>query len=571
MKRTAFLCLSLAAMACAQPRPATQTADLVLRGGRVVTVDEGRPEAQAIAVAGDTIVAIGSDEEIQPFIGSSTRTIDLKGALAIPGFIDAHAHFTGVGQAARNLRLADVRDWDEIVRMVGDAAQKARPGEWILGRGWHQEKWSRPPAPQVEGFPVHDTLSKVSPHNPVWLTHASGHAGFANARAMEAAGVSRSTPNPAGGTILKTPDGSPSGLFNERAQQLISDALARDRARRTPAEVEADLRQDIELAAQESLSKGVTTVHDAGSLPATVDLLKKMVDAGELGVRVWLMLREPPDRLAVDLPRYRLVNYGDKRLTVRAIKHSIDGALGSRGAWLLEPYSDLPSTSGLNTDSIETIRQSAELAITHDFQMAVHAIGDRANREVLNLYEEVFKRHPEKSGRQLRWRIEHAQHLHPADIPRFAQLGVIASMQGVHATSDAPFVVPRLGAKRAEEGAYVWQKLMQTGATIANGTDAPVEDIDPIASFYSSVTRQPATGPPFYPAQRMSRMAALRSYTINAAHAGFDDDIKGTLTVGKLADITVLSKDILTVPESEIPTARVLYTIVGGKIGYGAH
>jgi predicted amidohydrolase YtcJ len=564
----ASVVLSCWTVACTQAVPPSQTADLVLRGGRIVTVDEGRPEAQAIAVAGDTIVAIGSDEEIQPFVGIGTRTIELGGALAIPGFIDAHAHFTGVGQAARNLRLADVRDWDEIVRMVGDAAQKARPGEWILGRGWHQEKWSRPPAPEVEGFPVHDALSKVSPQNPVWLTHASGHAGFANARAMEAAGVSRATPNPAGGAILKTPDGSPSGLFNERAQQLISDALARDRAKRTPAEVEADLRKDIELAAQESLSKGVTTVNDAGSLPATVDLLKKMVDAGELGVRVWLMLREPPGRLAVDLPKYRLVNYGDKRLTVRAIKHSIDGALGSRGAWLLEPYSDLPSTAGLNTDSVETIRQSAELAISHDFQLAVHAIGDRANREVLDLYEEVFKRHPEKDGRQLRWRIEHAQHLHPADIPRFGQLGVIASMQGVHATSDAPFVVPRLGAKRAEEGAYVWQKLMQTGATIANGTDAPVEDIDPIASFYSSVTRQPANSPSFYPAQRMSRLEALRSYTINAAYAGFDDDMKGTLRVGKLADITVLSKDILTVPESEIPATRVLYTIVGGKVGY---
>ena len=568
VNRLAFVCFSFTAMACTQTVPSTRTADLVLTGGRVVTLDEARPEAQAIAVAGDTIVAVGSNQDIQPFVGPATRTIELKGSLAIPGFIDAHAHFTGVGQAARNLRLANARDWDDVVRMVGDAAQKARPGEWILGRGWHQEKWSRPPAPHVEGFPVHDALSKVSPQNPVWLTHASGHAGFANAKAMEAAGVSRATPNPAGGTILKTADGLPSGLFNEQAQQLISDALARDRAKRTPGEVEADLRKDIELAAQESLSKGVTTINDAGSPPATVDLLKKMVDANELAVRVWLMLREPPDRLAVDLPKYRLVNYGDKRLTVRGIKHSVDGALGSRGAWLLEPYTDLPSTSGLNTDSLETIRQSAELAIAHDFQLAVHAIGDRANREVLNLYEDVFKRHPDKNGRQLRWRIEHAQHLHPADIPRFGQLGVIASMQGVHATSDAPFVVPRLGPKRAEEGAYVWQRLMHTGATIANGTDAPVEDIDPIASFYSSVTRLPANGPPFYPAQRMSRLEALRSYTINAAFADFDDAIKGTLTIGKLADITVLSKDILTVPESEIPTTRVLYTIVGGKVGY---
>src|SRR5437016_5441531 len=275
------------------------------------------------------------------------------------------------------------------------------------------------------------------------------------------------------------------------------------------------------------------------------------------------MIREENSKLAQDLSKYRIINFGDKRLTVRAIKRAIDGALGSRGAWLLEPYSDLPASTGLNTTPIEEIKETARLALAHGFQLCVHAIGDRANRETLNIFEESFRAHPEK--KDLRWRIEHAQHLSAADIPRFAQLGVIASMQGIHCTSDAPFVTARLGAKRAEEGAYVWQKLMKSGALIANGTDAPVEDIDPIPTFYASVSRKLKDGSVFYPDQRMSRMEALRSYTIDAAYAGFDENIKGSLAVGKLADITVLSKDIMTVPEDQIPKAQVVYTIVGGK------
>jgi predicted amidohydrolase YtcJ len=267
------------------------------------------------------------------------------------------------------------------------------------------------------------------------------------------------------------------------------------------------------------------------------------------------------------MPKYRVVNYGDKRFTVRATKRAIDGALGSRGAWMLEPYADL-ATSGMNTDSLADVRMIAELAIKNDYQMAIHAIGDRGNREVLNIYEETFKRHPGKKSQELRWRIEHAQHLSAADIPRFGRLGVIASMEGIHATSDAPYVLARLGPKRAEEGAYVWQKLMKSGAVIANGTDAPVEDIDPIPSFYASVSRRTKDGSVFYPDQRMSRMEALRSYTINAAFAGFDDKIKGSLSVGKLADITVFSKDLMTIPEEQIPSTQIVYTIVGGKVQY---
>jgi predicted amidohydrolase YtcJ len=557
---------SAAPVAQTQPAPA----DLVLRGGKIVTVDDARPTAEAMAIRGDTIVAVGSEAAIKGFIGPATRVIDLKGALATPGFIDAHAHFTGVGEAARNLKLANAKNWADIVRMVGEAAKKARPGEWILGRGWHQEKWSEAPSPNVDGFPLHEALSRVSPDNPVWLTHASGHAGFANALAMKMAEVQKTTPNPAGGEILKDKAGNPTGLFNERAQSLIGEALARDRATRTPAQVEADLREVIGLASQEALSKGLTTVTDAGSPPSTIDVMKKVVDEGQLPLRVWMMLRESPDKLAADAPKYRTINYGDKRFSVRAIKLAIDGALGSRGAWMLEPYADLPSTSGLNTESLENVRKVAEIAIANTYQLAVHAIGDRGNRETLNIYEETFKKHPEKNGKALRWRIEHAQHLSAADIPRFGQLGVIASMEGIHCTSDAPYVLARLGPKRAEEGAYVWQKLLKSGAVIANGTDAPVEDIDPIPSFYASVSRRTKDGTVFYPDQRMSRMEALKSYTIAAAYAGFDEAIKGSLTVGKLADVTVFSKDLMTVAEDQIPTARVLYTIVGGKVRYSA-
>jgi predicted amidohydrolase YtcJ len=437
---------------------AGKPADVVLQGGKIVTVDDARPVAEAIAVSGDTIVAVGPMAEIKPYIGPATRVIDLKGALAVPGLIDGHAHFTGVGQAAMNLRLAGAKEWLDIVNMVAEAAKKAKPGEWIIGRGWHQEKWAHRPEPGVEGFPVHDRLSRVSPNNPVLLTHASGHAAFANAKAMALAGITKDTPDPDGGKILKDAKGEPTGLFNERAQGLITRAHDVDLAKRTPQEVEADLRKQIELASQESLSKGLTTINDAGSPPSTITMMKKMVDEGKLPVRVWMMLRESPNQLATDMAKYRVVNYGDKRFTVRGIKRAIDGALGSRGAWMLEPYTDLPSTSGMNTDRLEDIRRSAELAIQHDYQLCVHAIGDRGNREVLNIFEETFRQHPEK--KDLRWRIEHAQHISAADIPRFGRLGVIASMEGVHCTSDAPYVLARLGAKRAEEGASAWQSLM---------------------------------------------------------------------------------------------------------------
>ena len=532
--------------------------DVVLHNGKIITVDELHPEVQALGIRGDQIVVVGTNEEVDAYIGETTEVIDLEGQLAVPGFIESHGHFLGVGNAQMQLSLMDVQNWEEIVAMVAAAVEEAQPGQLIRGRGWHQEKWNPLPERNVEGFPLHDQLSEVSPDNPVLLTHASGHATFANARAMEMSGITSATPDPDGGEILRDARGNPIGVFRETASRLLRGASADA----TPP----DPRRQAELAVQEALAKGITSFQDAGSSFETVELLKNMVDDGSLGIRLWVMLRESNEALAARGKDYRMIGYGDNRLTVRAIKRSIDGALGSRGAWLLEPYSDSPESTGLNTTTPESISETAAWAIENDFQLCVHAIGDRANRETLDLYQRTFEANPDKTG--LRWRDEHTQHLHPDDIPRFAELGVIASMQGVHCTSDGPYVVARLGEQRAAEGAYVWKSLIETGAVVANGTDAPVEDVSPIASYYATVSRRLADGSVFFPEQRLSRLEALKTYTINAAFAAFEEDIKGSLTVGKLADITVLSKDVMTIPEDEISSTEVAHTIVGGRVMY---
>jgi len=546
----------LSVAAAPQQQPPVQPADLVLTNGKVITVEDSLPEAQAVAVRGARIIALGRTVDVQPFVGPATQVVDLQGKLVIPGFIEGHGHFTGVGEAQLSLKLMPATSWDQIVTMVAEAAKRAKPGEWIIGRGWHQEKWTSRPNPNVEGFPTHASLDAVSPHNPVLLTHASGHASFANAKAMEVSDINRSTPNPPGGEILKDAAGNPTGLLRETASGLVHTG------RGDPSRA----RKALELASQEALSKGVTSFQDAGSSFATIDLMRQMIDEGKIGVRLWVMVREGNEREAPLLAKYRTIDYANGHLTVRAIKRQIDGALGSRGAWLLEPYTDKPDSVGLNTANVADIAETARLAMANDYQLCVHAIGDRANRETLNIFEQAFKANPAK--RDLRWRVEHAQHLSLQDIPRFGQLGVIASMQGIHCTSDAPYVAERLGAKRAEEGAYVWQKLMKSGAVVSNGTDAPVEDVDPIANYYATVSRKTRDGRVFYPDQRMSRMEALKSYTFNGAYAAFEESSRGSLKVGKLADMTVLSKDITTIAEDEIPTVQIIYTIVGGKILY---
>ncbi|MGH7598719.1 MAG: amidohydrolase [bacterium] len=542
-------------------------ADLVLKNGRIVTVDPQRPEAEALAIVGNKIIAAGKNAEIEAYVGASTKVIDLAEKLAIPGFIEGHGHFVSLGRAKKVLDLTKVKNWDEIVSMVAEAAKQAKPGAWIFGRGWHQEKWNKAPQSSVDGVPTHDDLSQVSPNHPVYLTHASGHASFANAKALQSAGIDASTSDPSGGTIVRDELGRPTGLLRENAQDVVEAAIAAYQAQRSPKEIEAEQIEYVRLAAEEALSEGVTTFHDAGSSFKTIDLFRKLADEGKLPVRLYVMVRnETNDIMDEKLPAYRLINYGNSFLTVRSIKRQIDGALGAHGAWLLAPYEDMSNSSGLVLEPVADITRTCEIAVKHGFQVNTHAIGDRANREVLDIYQKVFQANPDK--KDLRWRIEHAQHLHPDDIPRFTELGVIASMQGVHATSDGPWVPKRLGEKRSSEGAYVWRKLWDSKAVVTNGTDVPVEDISPIASFYATVSRRVADGSAFYPEQRLTREEALKSYTLNNAYAAFEEDIKGSLSPGKLADLVVLSADIMAIPEEEILSTEVLYTIVDGKIVY---
>lgn len=539
-------------------------ATLVLVNGKIATVDPDQPEAEGVAVVGDRIVAVGSDREIRRYIGSRTEVIDLEGRLAVPGFIEGHGHFMGIGNSRMILDLTSARSWDEIVALVAAAVDSVAPGEWIVGRGWHQDKLDATGHQLVDGVPTHHALSEAAPRNPVYLRHASGHAALVNARALELAEIGRHTPDPAGGTIVRDASGEATGYLRELAEGLVSRVRAREEANLSAKERAARERRVVELAGEELLRKGVTTIHDAGVPFSTVDLYQRLAEEGALPVRIYVMLNAGNDELAEKLADYRVVGEGGNRLTVRAIKRQIDGALGSHGAWLLEPYADLPGSSGYPLQTPEMIARTAQLAIEHGFQLNTHAIGDRANREVLDIYERAFR--GLVAAEEPRWRIEHAQHIDPADLPRFAELGVIASMQGVHATSDGGWVADRLGEERTRATSYPWRRLIDQGVVVTNGTDAPVEDVDPLKSFHASVARRLGDGSVFIPEERMTREEALRSYTLNNAYAAFEEELKGSITPGKLADIVVLSKDIMTVPEDEILEARVLYTILGGKV-----
>jgi predicted amidohydrolase YtcJ len=546
-------------------------ADMVLRNGKIVTVDSTHPEGQAVAITGDRITAVGSDAEIQRYVGPNTKVIDLQGHLAIPGFIESHGHFTALGKGLTELNLMGVPTWQQIAAMVADAAKTAKPGAWIQGRGWHQEKWTKSPGRVVKGFQTNDLINQAAPKNPVILEHASGHAVIVNDVALRLAGIGPSTPNPPGGEIIKDASGRPTGILVDGAEALADQALAKSLATRTPEEAEAEFHHQIELATQNALANGVTTFQDMGESFATIDAIKKIVDAGDMPLRLYILVgmgEVRPDDVD-SLVAHRMVDYGNGYLTVRGIGEILsDGALGSRSAWMLQPYDDDPSNTGLNVTPMSRIKEIAEIGIAHDFQISVHAIGDRANRETLDTYQAVFQEHHVKSD-TLRWRIEHAQHLSLTDIPRFGQLGVVASMQGIHECSDAPYVLPRLGEQRAQEGAYVWQSLWKTGAVVTNGTDVPVEEISPIATFHCSVTRDAVgTDSAFFPEQKLSRQQALETYTTNGAYVAFQEHEKGSLTPGKYADIVVLSRDIMTVPPDSILGTKVLYTIVGGKVVY---
>lgn len=544
---------------------AKEQADVVILGGTIYTVNEKQPTVEAVVVLNDKIAFTGKEKEAREWIGDSTRVIDLQGKTMTPGFIEGHGHLMGVGFNELDLDLSGITNFDELVEKVRMAASTAKPGQWILGRGWHQDKWDAKPTDMVKGYPSHYALSKVSPDNPVFLSHASGHMSLVNAKAMEIAGVNQlsveslNKSGGEGGEIIRDEHGNPTGLFNENAENLV--------ARFIPQSDQDRLSRALELAIQACHRNGITSFHDAGVSRETIALFEKFKREGKLDLRLYVMLTGWDRDLVHEWLKKGPEVDPDNLLTIRSIKLNCDGALGSRGAWLLEPYTDRKDFYGMATLSMDTVLATSRLALTSGFQVCSHAIGDRANREILDRYEIALKENP--AVKDSRFRIEHAQHLHPQDIPRFGQLGVIPAMQAIHMSSDRPWAIDRLGEKRIKEGAYMWQSLLKSGAKIVNGTDAPVEPINPIPCFYASVTRMTLKGQPeggYEPSEKMTREQALRSYTLDAAYGAFEETSKGSIEVGKLADFTIFSDDIMTVADTAILNTTVAMTILGGKV-----
>ena len=545
----------------------SQKADMIIHNGMIYTMNDLNPTAEAVAVSSGKIIALGKYTDLDPLITPRTKIINLRGATMTPGIIEGHGHFYGLGLAKMQLDLSKTESYQDLVDMVSDAVKNSKPGEWILGRGWHQSKWNDDKNDFVKGFQTHERLSEISPNNPVWLKHASGHAGFANQKAMDIAGVNKETEFGFGGEIIKDLSRKPTGVFNERAQGLISEKVENNLGE------DSDLRA-IELAVKASLENGVTSFHDAGIGRRTIEVLREAIDRDILKVRIYAMLTSRDTTLLNEwYKKGPEIGTGGDLLTIRSIKINADGALGSRGAWLIDEYSDRPGHYGMPTQSMDYVYSVAKQGIKTGFQVNSHAIGDKANREILNEYEKVFNEHPELAIDH-RWRIEHAQHIAPDDIPRFGRLKVIPSIQGIHMSSDRPWAINRLGQKRIEESAYVWRDLINHGAVLINGSDVPVEPIDPIASFYASTTRKTLKGLPdfgYEPKQKMTRIEALKSYTINAAYGAFEDQIKGSIEIGKYADFTVFSQNLITIPEEKILDTKVLYTIVNGVVEYQAN
>ena len=540
---------------------AQSAADLVLVNGKIYTVDNTRPFTSALAVRGGRILFVGSDVEARALANASTGVIDLHGATVLPGFIDAHGHLLGLGNMLRRVNVAGSTSYEEVIDRVKAWSKNVKPGEWILGRGWDQNRW------QSKDFPTNEALSRAFPNNPVAITRVDGHALLANAKAMEVARVSAGTTDPEGGRIIRLGSGSPAGVFIDNAQDLIGRAI--------PASTPSDVRNAILAAIAECNRWGLTGVHDPGEDAETIGIYEQLAKEGKYNLRNYVMLSDPgepgsPATLRNPyLVRGPLSALYDGHLWVRAIKLYADGALGSRGAALLAPYADEPTNSGLLVSRPEHIEAWAEAGLHRGFQVNVHAIGDRGNRIALDAFESALKAVPAADHR---FRIEHAQVISPEDIPRFAKLGVIPSMQATHQTSDMRWAETRVGPQRIR-GAYAWRSLLNTGVVIPNGTDFPVEEVNPLLTFHAAVTRQdPMNGPAggWYPEQKMTREEALQSMTIWAAYAGFQESVLGSLTPGKYADFVILDRDIVHVPDTEILGARVVSTWIAGKRVYGA-
>jgi predicted amidohydrolase YtcJ len=530
-------------------------ADLVIHNAVVHTVDGARPRATAVAVRGDRIVLVGDNAAALALAGPGTRVIDGAGKALVPGLHDAHAHFLGLGAALQQIDLRGTASYADVVARVRDRASKARPGEWILGRSWDQNDWPD------KAWPTADALDQAAPANPVYLTRVDGHAALASRRALAAAGIDTATKDPEGGRLIRDAAGAPTGVLIDRAMGLVT--------RRIPASSPAQVEEQILLADAACRRLGLTTIHDAGVPASLVDVYKRLIDDGRLQTRLYVMLRMPLDALKPLFARGPVVGYGNHHLDVRAVKIGADGALGSRGAALLEPYSDEPDTSGFLTTPEADIHATTLAAARAGFQTCIHAIGDRGNRVAMDVFEKVARDVP--GARALRQRNEHAQILDAAEIPRFRALDVIASMQPTHATSDMPWVPARIGPARTGEGAYVWRKLLDAGARLASGSDFPVEEPNPMLGFYAAITRQAPDGQPtggWAPEERLTREEALRTFTLDAAYAAHAESLTGSIAAGKLADVVLLSRDIMAVAPADVLRTEVVLTVIGGRIVY---
>jgi predicted amidohydrolase YtcJ len=529
---------------------ATTPADLIVVNARIYTVDDGRPRAEALAVRAGRVQFVGSRRGAETLRGPQTRVVDAAGATIIPGIADAHVHLLGLGQALRTVDLTGTRSLDEVIARIAARARELPAGSWITGRGWDQNDW-----PDTR-LPVHDALSRAVPNHPVYVVRVDGHAAFTNAAALTAAGVTRATQDPSGGRIERTAAGEPTGVLVDAAMGLVG--------RRIPP-MSRDVVRDATLAAIREVNRlGLTSVHDAGVDAATVDVYEELARAGNYSLRNYVMIRQDDSTLARYFRRGPQSGLYDGRLWIRSIKISADGALGSRGAALLDPYSDEANHSGLILTSGERIRDVATRALRAGFQLNVHAIGDRGNRVVLDAFEAALRDVPSADHR---FRVEHAQILHHDDIPRFAQLDVIPSMQATHQTSDMYWAPNRIGFSRSL-GAYAWRSLLNTGVVIPNGTDFPVEPVNPMFTFHSSITRQDDNGWPtggWFAEQRMTREEALKSMTIWPAYAAFQEASLGSLSAGKWADFVVLDRDIMTVSPEQIRGTVVLATYIAGR------
>lgn len=566
IKNLLFLTLlSLIIISCAPTNPSHDEHSLLIHNGSFYSPHDDLSQVEAILSKNGVITQLFTDKSWQRDTSNYHQLLDAQSNFVMPGFIESHGHFHGLGSSFQHLNFLSDTSWQQVVEKVSDKVTQTQSDNWVYGRGWHQEKWSIAPTNTIDGYPTHHTLSEISPNNPLLLVHASGHSLFANERAMKTVGINKETPDPIGGKIIRDGNGVPTGVFEENAMQVFNNAYQRHLAAQSQAVKDSIWLDAIELAQVECLRHGITSFQDAGTKNFEIAKYVSLAEDDKLDLRLWVMLRERIENLERDLSQYKVVGAGNGYFTCNAIKTELDGALGAHGAWLLEPYTDKPDFVGQNTTSIEDMTSIAKIAYDNEMQLCVHAIGDKANRETINVME-TFK----DSTKDLRWRIEHAQHLHPDDIQRMADLEIIASMQAIHCTSDAPFVVKRLGTQRAREGAYAWRSLLDRGAKVINGTDAPVELLNPLASFYSSVTRKHPVnqGDAFFAEQAMTREEAIRSYTLDAAYGAFEEQHKGSLEVGKYADLVILDKNLITCSDEEILDCNVVTTIVGGSVKY---